>query len=88
MRVVLSFIRCVNTNWAFNLLINLNPKITFGYSSILFFSSIFYLFINKRAMMGSDKTKYAGIKLKIQQSFASIRDIKILKGNLLFRIVF
>ena len=68
-------------------LINLNPKITFGFILVfLFFSSIFYLFINKRAVKwGAIRQNSAGIKLKkIQQSFASIRDIKILNKEIYF----
>ncbi len=68
-------------------LINLNLLITFiSILIFLFFSTIFYFFINKRAQKwGIARQESAGNKLKkLQQGFAAIRDIKILNKEKFF----
>ena len=68
-------------------LINLNPLITFiSILIFLFFSTIFYFYINKRAQKwGIARKESAGNKLKkLQQGFAAIRDIKILNKEKFF----
>ena len=72
-------------------LINLNPLITLiSILIFLFFSTIFYFYINKRAQKwGFARQESAGNKLKkLQQGFAAIRDIKILNKEKFFLTLF
>ena len=68
-------------------MISVNLLITFiSILIFLFFSTIFYFFINKRAQKwGIARQESAGNKLKkLQQGFAAIRDIKMLNKEKFF----